>query len=77
MFHDAPPVQIEAIFPEIELLLDFDPGLVEKGGKCRRHRVREIDRTIKATDRCLRIGGQARRKTDRKRSAALEQTTAR
>jgi hypothetical protein len=47
MFNDAPPKQVETIFLEIVLTLHFDARLARKGWKLGRHRVGEIDDTLK------------------------------
>src|SRR5262249_24359720 len=58
---DAPPVEIEAVLLEIELLLQLDAGHTEERGEVRRHGVGEIDHALEPARRRgglrLRDGG--------------------
>ena len=54
---DPPPVEVEAVFLEVELLLQLDPRHAEEGRKVRRHGVGQIDRCLEAPGRRRRLGG--------------------
>jgi len=53
---DPPPVQVEAILLEVELLLQFDAGYAEERGKFRRHRVGQIDHCLEGPPCRYRTG---------------------
>ena len=51
MFDDAPPIEVEAIFLEVELFLKLDARHAEEGRKIGRHRVGKVDRRPKPSQR--------------------------
>src|SRR5262249_38811445 len=48
MLDDAPPVEIETILLDVELLLELNPRHTEEGREVGRHGVSEIDRAAKS-----------------------------
>jgi hypothetical protein len=54
---DPPPVQIEPVLLEIELLLQFDAGHAEKRWEFRRHGVGQIDHGLEGPPGRERTGG--------------------
>src|SRR5262249_3615440 len=55
VFQQMPPIKVEAVFAEIEFLLQYDAWNTEKGGKFGRHDMGEIDRSVEGA-RGRRIG---------------------
>src|SRR5262245_32721803 len=76
---DPPPIEIEAVLAEIELLLQLDARHAEEGRKLRRHGVSEIDHRFESACRAHALGGGRRLNHSRGEAAGrgtFEETSA-